>query len=1583
MGERMEHGYPWWARSGSEAAKRSGRLTAALLATTALCAVPVAAQDLPSGGTVVAGQASIGTPQAGALTIDQSSARAVVNWNGFSIGAGGSVDIRQPSSNSAILNRVTGSQPSAINGRLTANGQVFLVNRNGVLIGPDGRIAAGGFVASTLEIGNDDFMAGRLSFAGSGQSAGVSNAGVIEVGQGGFAALLGGQVSNSGIIRAKLGRVGLGAGERATLDLSGDGFLQIALPSSGDGTDPLIEHSGRIEADGGIVEARSVSGRSGAVILGGGGGRVTVSGRIDATGSATTLASSPLPAPRPERGGAITITGEAVSLDGATLDVSGTGDGGTIRIGGDLRGGGALPASATTFVDAATTLRAESTGTGDGGTVIVWSDGTTAFQGHISARGGPEGGDGGFAEVSGKARLAFAGTADLSAADGTAGTLLLDPYNISISSVPDINIDTGADPVVAVAQPSNLNVTTLVGLLSTANVEVSTEDTTTGIDGDIAVQDAVTWFSGNTLTLTADDDIAINAPINGVGGLTLSAGGEITTSTDGTIDVDIFTLQAGDWVQNPDTQPFLTALPAFTAQDFRIADGASFLRVAGGEGSVTNPYVLQDVYGVQGMTSNIYLTSSFALGNDIDASGTTGWWDVEGPEGFLPIGVYSESGFSGTLDGRGFALSDLFIDRPSDSVGLFVATDGAQIRNLTLDAVDITGTADVAGLVAVALDSEIADVAASGTVAGDGADRVGGLIASMTGDTGTLTGSRFEGAVRSEGTTTASRQVGGLVAEVAGGTIEESAFSGTVEELGTLSGEFTTRSIGGLVGSIDGEMRNSSFDGTVRVEGAGLSFVGGAVGADDTGALSAISANGAIAFEQTAPGFDVWYVGGLVGYLYSASLSDSVASVGISGAVVEDVVAGGLVGLADSGEDGPSELLNVLATGDVTVSGESEAYAGGLVGFSVADISVAAAKGAVSATGGTRVDASGSNAGAGGLIGVAVEGTITDAYALGAATATSTEGDATAAGLLAYNAMDVARSFSAGSVTATAGGDTYTGGLIGQNGGFDFLGDPADAGTITGSFWDAGTSGQPTSDGGSPLSTSELQDTAGLQSLAEPLGWVFTGPGAVWAPGEAGFYPALYPIDPVIYAEPNPASGVYGALASVTLTGATYGGPEAYVFGPAGDTLDTSGIYSSTGLPDGDVGSYPITAPDTITSTGGQDYRIVSLDSVLSVTPAPAFTVTALDQSKTYGQTFSFEGTEYTTSGLVAGDAVTSLDLTSAGAAAGAPVSGAPYAIVPSDATGIGLIGDLGFANYAGILYVDGELAVARAPLTITADDQSKVFGDTFTFDGTEFTAAGLAGVGGDAVDSVDLASAGAAASATLAGSPYPITVSNATGSGLSNYTITYVPGELDVLVPLLPEQPFPNPDFPDPTGGLPNPTDTMGWAELWPPTIVPAAAEIGQSPLPLVVAASDDLKVALRSCRQDGQSVSDYLACIANALGQYSDALDAIAANVAPELAPLAGIIVDLRDDIDAARSTAQIRLQSARTPAERRAIEQEAIGQARAAIATAQTRIRNTIGLIRADDPELASIQVEAGNVIVEALQTADTELARAVGL
>ena len=270
-----------------------------------------------------------------------------------------------------------------------------------------------------------------------------------------------------------LGKVGLGSGEQATLNPTGDNFLQVALPTNATTADgqALVDVKGKVRAGAvqlkaatvagairdavnvsGSVSARSAHMSGGAIILDGGaggdvnvtgvlsasgaarGGRVNVSGRDVALKQAKINASS-----AKGQGGAVTVTAtKSVALASANVDASGATGGGAIRIGGDFHGGADVASAQTTTIDVGSILNASSTLRGDGGTVAVWSDAYTSFAGRIVATGGAAGGDGGFVEVSANPAthgvLSYSGLVDLTAAHGATGTLLLDPLDVTISA---------------------------------------------------------------------------------------------------------------------------------------------------------------------------------------------------------------------------------------------------------------------------------------------------------------------------------------------------------------------------------------------------------------------------------------------------------------------------------------------------------------------------------------------------------------------------------------------------------------------------------------------------------------------------------------------------------------------------------------------------------------------------------------------------------------------------------------------------------------------------------------------------------------------------------------------------------------------------------------------------------------------------------------------------------------------------------------------------------------------------------------------------------------------------------------------
>lgn len=204
----------------------------------------------PSGGVVNTGSAAIS--QSGSITsIDQSTQRASINWQSFSIGSSETVNFNQPNSSAITLNRVVGNESSVINGALNANGQVWILNSNGLLFGQGASINTAGVVASTMNISDADFMAGSTTLQSAGSTASVINRGTINITDGGYAALLGKEVANQGLIQAVKGTVALAGGDKITLNFKGDSLIGIVIDQ---GTfDALVQNQGAIIADGGNI----------------------------------------------------------------------------------------------------------------------------------------------------------------------------------------------------------------------------------------------------------------------------------------------------------------------------------------------------------------------------------------------------------------------------------------------------------------------------------------------------------------------------------------------------------------------------------------------------------------------------------------------------------------------------------------------------------------------------------------------------------------------------------------------------------------------------------------------------------------------------------------------------------------------------------------------------------------------------------------------------------------------------------------------------------------------------------------------------------------------------------------------------------------------------------------------------------------------------------------------------------------------------------------------------------------------------------------------------------------------------------
>ena len=295
-------------RNGVRAALRGKRVAVAVAAAF----VPLGeAYSLPTGENVVHGTVQVTRPTAETMQINQATQKGIVNWQGFSIGSSEHVNITQPNSSSSLLNRVVGNDPSSIFGRLTANGQVFLVNNAGVFFAPGASVDVGALVASTLSITDQNFINGIYVFENSGNAGSVVNQGSISsiLTAGGFTALIGPQVRNDGVIIANAGKIALGAGNRVSLDLTGDGLISISVDVAA--FNASVINTGTLQADGGtvflkassanalldtvintsgIIRAHALVERNGEIVLdGGSAGAVQVAGTVDAAGGSISI----------------------------------------------------------------------------------------------------------------------------------------------------------------------------------------------------------------------------------------------------------------------------------------------------------------------------------------------------------------------------------------------------------------------------------------------------------------------------------------------------------------------------------------------------------------------------------------------------------------------------------------------------------------------------------------------------------------------------------------------------------------------------------------------------------------------------------------------------------------------------------------------------------------------------------------------------------------------------------------------------------------------------------------------------------------------------------------------------------------------------------------------------------------------------------------------------------------------------------------------------------------------------------------------------------------------------------------------
>ena len=337
------------------------------------------------------------------------------------------------------------------------------------------------------------------------------------------------------------GQLSIDVGD-ASLGMAGIFEAESVLMQAGE-----IDHTGRITAQGSEAAAGSVrfdaeTITSTGVVEAFGGDVIFAAGPEGLLNVAGTLDVSSLDSP----GGSVHLTGGEIEVArGAVIDARGN-DGGEVRIGGDVRGQGVLPTAQETLIAFGALIDVSANEVGDGGSVVVWADGHTGFGGEILARGGSGGGDGGFAEVSGRETLAFRGNVDLSAPFGATGTLLLDPENVTIVAGSGGDDDAELPNISGGTDNFTISQDALEGLAPTAHVVIeATNNITLSSLGGGTLNLAATTGSV-TLTADADDDGSGAFIFANTADTIATAGGDLTISgaslTLGNFDVGAGTL---------------------------------------------------------------------------------------------------------------------------------------------------------------------------------------------------------------------------------------------------------------------------------------------------------------------------------------------------------------------------------------------------------------------------------------------------------------------------------------------------------------------------------------------------------------------------------------------------------------------------------------------------------------------------------------------------------------------------------------------------------------------------------------------------------------------------------------------------------------------------------------------------------------------------------------------------------------------------------------------------------------------------------------------------------------------------------
>lgn len=1333
------------ARRGkrSNGKKRAIGAIATGLLSTVVQAAPPATNALPTNGQVIAGQVGI-SQSSNTMNINQSTQQGIINWQSFNIGSDATVNFVQPNSQAATLNRVTSGGASQIFGNLNANGQVFVVNPNGVLFGKSAQVDVGGLVASTLAISNEDFMAGNYQFSGNGSEGSVVNQGEL---LGRYVAMLAPEVRNEGVVLARLGSVAMAAGESITLSITGDSLIDVQVSKAQ--FDTLVENRHLVEAQEGLVVLSAQS---------------------------------------------------AAGLLGQTVNT------GAISAGGIVNDGGTVRLVASSDVEHTGSINVDGGQNGDGGESILLASlenpaSRTDISGSISARGGVESGNGGFIETSAnRVTIADSASINTSAPHGSTGEWLIDPTDFTIGvggdidgttletqlassnvTIESVNGASGANGDIFVNE-SLVWAANQLTLTADRNIEINAELTVTG-GGGLNLEFGQSGSAGDFFNMA---NYFVSAPVNLASGTTFTT----TFGNDGVTDnYTVITDEAGllavdsnmtgNYVLGSDisvssnpwnplgnaTGDFAFGTTGFTG----IFDGLGHTIDGLTRGNTANSTGIglfgqigdSDPFGVPGgLVQNLGLTN-------VNLAGLSRVGALAGASYGIVSNVYSTGTITGG-DAVGSTTDDIV-----GSVGGLVGNNAGLIggsyssANVTATTGDQSfgegsdgGTGGLVGSNFGSIDSSYA----TGSVAGD--RDVGGLVGYVD---GTVYGSYSSGLV------TGTTNVGGLVGAVLTlppdpfgppppVPVESSYWNTTTSGVGTSAGGGTglTDTQAQQQASYAGfdfantwviyegtsqpllrsmltpyyvtvDDQSKTYDGTAfsgftatesdstrpaEITGT-LSYSGTGTTAADAGSytVSVTGLNLTDAGKQNQQGYIIEYVDGTATIDQAAlTVSASNQSKTYGDSLALDASAFSITGLV-AGETVGSVSLGSVSGNDANTSVDAGTYNG--------DLQVS------NATGGTFNAANYSISYVGADL-------IVDqrAITVTAGNQSKTYGDSLALDSLAFSVANLANGELIDSVTliSATGIDADT---------------TADAGIYADEILATGVSG---SNGFNAANYDITYLSADLTVDQRAI--------TVAAANQSKAYGDALTLDTTGFTATNLANAEL--ITAVTLNSAT---------GIDADTTADAAIYADEIVASGVLGANGFSEAN---------YDITYQAGDLEVRQREV-SVTLGNQSKTYGDALTLDNTAFIATNLVNGNQIDTVNVASlAGADTDTTANVATYS---GDIVGSGVTGSGGFnsSNYA-ISYVAGDLTVDPRAITVTAGNQSKTYGDNLDLGNSAFTATNLAN--GETIGSVTLTSANA--TNTGAGADVylnDIAASNASGGSFNaaNYSITYQSGDLTV----------------------------------------------------------------------------------------------------------------------------------------------------------------------------------------------------------